>query len=286
MAQLSRPYQIALVALLVLAVAWFALGRHHGSPSEPTTTSTTATQPSSTASTPSSTAATPAAGASASTSSASAPATSTHSKGAASASKPLASKAKKVAAPSATHHGSAASVKGPSHAVAKAHEAVASSKSSSKSSPSSSSASSSTAASASSASSGSSSTGASSSSAAESSGTSESAIPTGQHDVETALAHGKVPVVLFWNPAGADDVAVHGQVQQLGRAHLPIAVYEGNAEAVASFGAITREVPIYGTPTILVIAKNGQTTELTGLQEDFSIEQAIEQALRAPAPPR
>ena len=84
--------------------------------------------------------------------------------------------------------------------------------------------------------------------------------------------------MLFWNPEGADDVAVHGEVQQLGRAHLPISVYEGSAEDVASYGAITRDVPVYGTPTILIIAKNGQTTELTGLQEDFGIEQAINEA--------
>ncbi len=293
MAQLSRPYQIAIVALLVAAIAWFAVGLHHGSPSESTTTTTT-----STTSQPSATSTAPAAGATTSTGS--------------SSSTLAGEEAKKAAAPSSIYHGSAPGVQGLSRAVAKAHEAVATSQSNAKhleeksaqasgeasSSGSSASAAKSTPA----ASAGSSTTStATTTSRPSSAGTrtpakpkpassasssaAESGIPSGQREVELALAQGKIPVVLFWNPAGADDVAVHGQVLQLGRSHLPIAVYEGNPEAVASFGAITREIPVYGTPTILVIAKNGQTTELTGLQEDFSIEQAIEQARRAPKPP-
>jgi len=105
--------------------------------------------------------------------------------------------------------------------------------------------------------------------------------PSGQRNVERALAHGKVAVVLFWNPLGAEDEAVHAQVQQLTHGHLPVAIYEGYAQAVANYGAITRQVPVYGTPTILVVGKNGQTTVLTGLQEHFAIEQAIQEARSA-----
>jgi hypothetical protein len=32
------------------------------------------------------------------------------------------------------------------------------------------------------------------------------------------------------------------------------------------------------TPTILIVNKSGQATELTGLQDAFSIEQAIDEA--------
>ena len=106
-------------------------------------------------------------------------------------------------------------------------------------------------------------------------------MPSGQRRVEQALSHGKVAVVLFWNPLGADDEAVHAQLQHVAHSHLPVAIYEGSAETVANYGAITRQVPVYATPTILVVAKNGQTTVLTGLQEHFAIEQAIAEARSA-----
>lgn len=279
MAQLSRPYQIALAALLVLALAWFALARRHGSPSEASSSSTPA---STSASTPSHTPA------------ASGGSTANPSLGA--------EEAKKAATPSPIYHGAAPGVEGLSRAVARAHGAVATSQAEAKKAEATSAQStgespqpSSTTSSSTTSSPGASPTAGSGTSAAKpatpatvpakpqsaTERAAEAATPSGQRQVEAALAAGKVPVVLFWNPEGADDVAVHGQLQGLSHGRLPIAVYEGDAEAVASFGAITREVPVYGTPTILIVAKNGQTTELTGLQEHFSIERAIEEALHA-----
>jgi hypothetical protein len=102
-------------------------------------------------------------------------------------------------------------------------------------------------------------------------------VPSDQRAVEQTLAKGKLAVVLFWNPAGADDVAVHDQLRQLGKSHLPVSVFEGSAQEVAAYGAITREVPVYGTPTILIISASGHTIVLTGLQDDRSIEQAVEE---------
>ena len=108
-------------------------------------------------------------------------------------------------------------------------------------------------------------------------------VPSGQRAVEGTLTHGKVALLLFWNPNGADDAAVHGQVRTVGHSHLPVVVYEGNAKDVASFGAITRQVPVYGTPTILIVGVKGRTSSLTGLQDAFAIEQAIDEA-RSPSP--
>ena len=51
-------------------------------------------------------------------------------------------------------------------------------------------------------------------------------------------------------------------------------MFESSAKNVASFGAITRQMPVYGTPTILIIGPH-RTDSLTGLQDAFSIEQAI-----------
>lgn len=101
----------------------------------------------------------------------------------------------------------------------------------------------------------------------------------GQRTVEADLAKGDVVVLLFWNPAGADDVAVHAALQPLANAHnRKVAVQYALASQVASFGSITRGVQVFATPTILVIDKRGQTTVLTGVQDTFSIEQAIAEA--------
>ncbi len=126
--------------------------------------------------------------------------------------------------------------------------------------------------------------------------------PARQALVERALNEGKIAVILFWSPKGTDDVAVRDELRFLEAAHHLIAplagvakvrlalersglelqkkfaAFEARANQVASFGSITRGVQVYGTPTILIINKRGQTTTLTGLQDAFAIEQAIDEA--------
>ncbi len=98
--------------------------------------------------------------------------------------------------------------------------------------------------------------------------------PAGQKAVEETVVKGKVALVLFWNPAGTNDHTVRTQVQSVEKHHLPVVVYEAFANEVALYGAITRKVPVYGTPTILLIGVK-DATSLTGLQDAFSIEQAV-----------
>ena len=99
--------------------------------------------------------------------------------------------------------------------------------------------------------------------------------PAGQHAVEADLAQGKVVVLLFWNPAGVEDRSVQ---QQLKKIHGKVAVRYATPAQVASFGTITRGVQVTGTPLLLVINKTGQTVTLAGLQDAYSIEQAISEA--------
>ncbi len=101
---------------------------------------------------------------------------------------------------------------------------------------------------------------------------------TGQRAVEADLAKGDVVVLLFWNRKGTEDVAVHRAVQQLARAGQRIAVQEASASQVASFGSITRGVQVYTTPTIFIINKHKQAIVLTGVQDAFSIGQALDEA--------
>jgi hypothetical protein len=98
--------------------------------------------------------------------------------------------------------------------------------------------------------------------------------------VEAELKQGKIVVLLFWNPKGADDVAVHEALQRFFAIEPDkhIAVHEASASQVTSFGSITRAVQVYGTPTILIVNRSGQVTTLTGLTDAYAIEQAIDEA--------
>jgi hypothetical protein len=313
MAQISRPFQIALVAVVLLAGVWlFVL---HGGSSNSNSPSSVATSPVVTSSvSPSST-----------------PATHAGSKA------PAAKASAPAASPDAGANGS---LGGLSHAIAKAHEAVGDSEhnanqlehksqeASNETAPSQSSPASSrpatpsasthstpaapsttTAHTPAAAGTSSSSTAAATTSTARTGSTahgsaSTAAALTGQHEVEAELAEGKIVVLLFWNPAGADDTVVHDELQLLLKAHTvaskakteafrhaekflgleldkKIAVHEALAGQVASYGSITRGVQIYGTPTLLVINPHGQAITLTGITDAYSIEQAIEEARAA-----
>jgi hypothetical protein len=60
-----------------------------------------------------------------------------------------------------------------------------------------------------------------------------------------------------------------------------VAVQVASSHEAAAFGTITRGIQVYGTPTVLVVGSKGQTTTLTGLQDAYAIEQAIQDARHA-----
>jgi hypothetical protein len=280
MANISRPFQVALAGVVVLAAVWLFALRGHSHPTESTAASGHVT-------------------ASASGSSASAPT--------------AAAGEKAAAAKTPIYHGSAPGVQGLSSAIAKAHGAVATSqtnaaqleaKSAQASSPGSTStpatsipAASTPAASAPAASSAASShtapsakpstartqTSAAASTKAThpSSSSSSTSTLTRQIAVEHAIAGGDVAVILFWNSKGADDRADAAAVRSLLQGHSHVAIELATSAEVAAFGTITRGVQVYGTPTVLVVGKSGQAIVLTGLTDRFALAQAIDEARTA-----
>ncbi|MFI4994118.1 MAG: hypothetical protein ACHQCH_10965 [Solirubrobacterales bacterium] len=246
MAQLSRPYQIAFVAMAFLVLVWFVALRGHSSSSSPG-------------------------------SSASAPAS-------------AASQAK-AAAPSPVYHGAAPGVEGLTRAIAKAHGAVATSQQNAKELQEKS-----AQASGQSTATTPSTTATHSSQAVAPASTSKSAArtavkphkaaasgtPAQQKVVESELKGGKVVLLLFWNPKASVDVAVHKELQAVGRKlRGKIAVHAAEAKQVGSFGSITKAIQVYETPTILLVNRHGVTTTLTGLTDVYSLEQTIEEARHA-----
>jgi hypothetical protein len=282
MAQLSRPYQIALGVLALFAVVWIIALRPHSTSSSGAGSSPAATT-------------TPA--------------------------KPANGSGSATSKTSSVYHGSAPGVQGLTRAIAKAHGAVSTSEQNAKQLTEHSAQASSTASPSSSSSSSSSSSAQSSAPAAKApsaaTGTAKhpsstshgikaqsgaGRTPARQALVERALKEGKPAVILFWSKSGADDVAVHDELLLLEAIHhmikpiahnpvvrerlvregfeltKPFAAFEASSKQVSSFGTITRGVQIYGTPTILIVAKGGKTTVITGLTDAFAIEQAIDEA--------
>jgi hypothetical protein len=254
MAQLSRPYQIGLATVAVLAAAWLVLLRPHS-----TSTNSASTAP--------------------------VPTTVAQTTKAAPASK--AAKHAKGSGSSSIYHGSAPGVQGLTRAVAKANGAVATSQQNAKhleeKSTQASSATPTATTSAPSAASPTTSTPAAkaptTSSSSTAAGHGAAARGTGvarQHAVEAQLAKGRTVVILFWDPKGADDQSVHSAVRSLRSQHsLNIDIQEASAAQVASFGTITRGLQVYGTPTLLIVDKKGQAKTLAGLQDAYAISQAI-----------
>jgi hypothetical protein len=100
-----------------------------------------------------------------------------------------------------------------------------------------------------------------------------------QAAIESELKHGKVAVILLWSANGSIDAVVRRELQAAGHAlGGSVVVYEAHPSQVASFGSFTSAVPVYATPTILIVNRHGHTTTVSGLTDAFSIEQAIGEA--------
>ncbi|HXP36321.1 MAG TPA: hypothetical protein VN817_01015 [Solirubrobacteraceae bacterium] len=285
MTKISRPFQIALVAVVLLAAVYFVALRKHSSSSE-----SSAPAPVASTATPSSASTAPGAGTSASSSSAASPSSGSSAGG------------------TSTYKGSAPGVDGLTRAIQKARGAVSESEQNAKALQQKA-----TAASGTTENLGSSATGAAGAarSAAVSGGTAAathgaatthaagsaaaavkaksktpasktgatktaSGVPVMQARVERELKRGDVAALLFWNPSGAVDNTVRRELQATARKlHGKLAISVARSSEVGSFGTFTRTVQVYGTPTILLINPAGKTVSVTGLTDVFSLEQAV-----------
>ncbi len=288
MTQISRPFQIALLAMGLFAAVWFFVLQGHSA----STSGSGSSAPSAPAQSGKATSSTPA-GSSAGSENA-------------------------TGAPKAVYHGAAPGVEGLTRAIAKAHGAVETSQQNAKdleakSAQAASEASAGAAAGASAVGSkptvtvtsttvskgssaahagathtvtvhtrtthGAAASKAASTSGAAASGGSAKSPPRMQATVEAELKQGKLVAILFWNPRASVDKTVQRELQLVGHKRGgKLAVHDARAAQVGSFGSVTREVQVYQTPTILIVNGHGQTTTVTGLTDTFAIEQAINEA--------
>ena len=261
MAQLSRPYQIALAAVAVLGLVWaVALRGHSANPSEPAPTSSVASTPAKPPSTAGTTAGT-----------------------------------KGTAGTTHIYHGAAPGVEGLTRAISKAHGAVAASQQNvhqfeRRSSEASGESQSASAAKSVAAAKGSAAT---QKSIVAATVAHRTVTQTHSHttvkahigrspqqvQVEAELAHGKTVMLVFWNPRSSVDREVLGQADTLaGGSKGKVAVHAALPKQVDVFGPITEVVHVYQTPTILIVNRRGVVSTLTGLTDVFSLEQAVREA--------
>lgn len=262
-AQLSRPYQIALGVIAVLGLVWvIALRGHASNPSEPAVASHPAP-----------------------------------------AAPSAAAEAKAAAAPTPVYHGAAPGVEGLTRAIAKAHGAVATSQQNARQLQSKSAAASGESPASSAPVKVAASKGALGATATQKSivadtlarknaararsRTGSSAKTNGarsalQVTVEGELAHGKTVMLVFWNPSSAVDQEVKAQAGALvARSKGTVALHAALAHQVGMFGTITEVVHVYQTPTILIVNRHGVVSTLTGLTDAFALEQAVREARKA-----
>jgi hypothetical protein len=261
MAQLSRPYQIALAAVAVLGLVWAVALRSHGSnPGEPALTSSVTSTPAKSASSAGTTAGT-----------------------------------KGTAGTTKIYHGAAPGVEDLTRAIAKAHGAVAASQQNAhqlerRSSEASGESQSANAAKSVAAAKSSTSK---QNSIVASAGAHKTVTRTHSHrtvkahvgrsprqvQVETELAHGKTVMLVFWTPRSSVDREVLAQADALaGGSRGKVAVHAALPSQVDLFGSITEVVHVYQTPTILIVNRRGVVSTLTGLTDVFSLEQAVREA--------
>jgi hypothetical protein len=199
MAQVSRPFQIGIAAVAVLACVWLFALRGHSSSNEPS-------------------------------SSASAPA-------------PAAS------APSSGTHASAPGVEGLTKAVEKAHGAVATSERNASELQKQSAAAS-----------------------GEAAGSGSAAGASAPASSATGSTKARSP----GSSAVAGSTAVFDAVQRV-RSHNAW-LYPARANEVASFGALTKSIQVFQTPTLVVVGPDRRAHVVTGLTNPYVVEQTISEA--------
>jgi hypothetical protein len=97
--------------------------------------------------------------------------------------------------------------------------------------------------------------------------------------VQHALARHKAVAMLFYNPKAADDVAVKQELRAVPthRGHVvKLTIPLGEA---SNFTAVTQQVPVNFSPTLVLIAPNGEVGEIVGFSDKLEIAQRVTDAL-------
>jgi hypothetical protein len=97
--------------------------------------------------------------------------------------------------------------------------------------------------------------------------------------LQSELKHGQTVLLLFWNPKSTDDASVKKEAQAVAaRSHGKVVLHVALPAQVSRYGSVTRGVQVLQTPTLLLIDKRGLAVTMTGLMDQYAIAQGIVEA--------
>lgn len=97
--------------------------------------------------------------------------------------------------------------------------------------------------------------------------------------VKTAVTDHKVVALLFYNPAGSDDQAVKQELSAVPTHKGQVVKLAVPLNQSGNFTAVTAQVPVNLSPTLVVISRSGDADELVGYTAPFVIDQEVANAL-------
>jgi hypothetical protein len=99
--------------------------------------------------------------------------------------------------------------------------------------------------------------------------------------VQHAVASHKVVAMLFYNPAATDDRAVKQELSSIPTRRGMVVKLTIPLSEAANYTAVTQQVPVNFSPTLVLIARDGQAGEILGYSDRFEIAQRVDDALAA-----
>jgi hypothetical protein len=99
--------------------------------------------------------------------------------------------------------------------------------------------------------------------------------------VQHAVNGHKLVAMLFYNPAAADDVAVKQELAAVSTHHGKVVKLTIPLSESSNFTPVTQQVPVNFSPTLVLIAPNGQVDEIVGFSDRFEIAQRVDDGLAA-----
>jgi hypothetical protein len=97
--------------------------------------------------------------------------------------------------------------------------------------------------------------------------------------VQRAMRTHKVVAMLFYNPAAADDQAVKQELAAVPTHRGRVVKLVVPLSEIANYTAVTEQVPVNFSPTLVLVASNGQADEIVGFSDQFEIAQRVDDAL-------
>lgn len=99
--------------------------------------------------------------------------------------------------------------------------------------------------------------------------------------VQSAIAKHKVVAMLFYNPLAADDDAVKQELASVPTHRGKVVKLTIPLSEASNFTAVTQQVPVNFSPTLVLIAPSGQAGEIVGFSDQLEIAQRVDDALVA-----